>query len=403
MRIVKERIASRLNENVIFLLIVGFVFLFGMLTLIKTERKSSVSENRTLAKFEHFTVDKFIDGTFQSNFENALSDQFPKSETIKVVYGNMMNKLPDFGMGQAVCSGRYVTVPGSTDNNRVTFNCDDYIMYRASTMDESQKKIFKQNVAKYNHVNGLVDTYYYFINDATTYDFSKGEKTVDYKMLLEERLKGKYHLATFEYDGYDEFKKYFYKTDHHWNYVGSYRGYVEIAKMLGIKDVASPVEVFTNGETTYGSHARNLRYYEYQEDFAFYTFNIPMHDTRINKKVEEYGHYNDYIQHNYVYNKNMNYYSYVYGSDRGEITFDFHQPKKENLLLLSNSFSNPVNVLIAQHFDKTYVVDLRYYKKQIGEEFKISDYIKNNKIDKVLFIMSPTFVTKNDSNQGLEK
>ena len=391
-----------LNSDRFFVFLLCIIFVFGGGTFIKSEHQKSDLENRTLARFEHFTIDGFASGSFQENFENAFSDQFVKSADIRAVYGELINALPTFGLDSFACSGRYVTVPGSTDGSRVSFNCEDYIMYRPSTMDSSQEKIFNQNISKYNRVNSIVDTYYYFINDATTFDFSSGAQVIDYAASLKEKLKGKYHFASFSFDGFNEFKKYFYNTDHHWNYIGSYKGYVEISGLLGIEDVAKPAGTLTGDKPIYGSHARTLRYYKYSDNMVAYSFDVPEHDTLINRKAEEYGHFADYFERNYTYDKNTNYYSYVYGPDRDEIIFDFHNSNKENLLIISNSFSNPINVLLAQHFDTTYVVDLRYYNKQIGEEFSIEDYVKNNKIQKVLFIMSPTFVTKKDSNQGLE-
>ena len=378
------------------------VFLFGMLALIKTERKSSVSENRTLAKFEHFTVKSFLNGSFQSNFENALSDQFPKNETIKNSYGVVINNMPDFGISRLVCSNRYLSVPGSSQQSRVIYDCGDYILYRPSGLSREQKDVFGDNIKKYNHVNELANVYYYFVNDSSSYDFSKDKLTIDYVRMLENGLKGNYHLSAFEFDGYEDYTKYFYKTDHHWNYYGSYRGYLEICEMLGVGDPLAPSNSYTSKELSYGSHARTLRSYNFDEFFTVYAFDFPDHGTKINGVSGDYGHYEDFFQHKYNYTKNMNFYAYVYGGNNGEVVFDFYQPERKNLLILANSFSNPINILLAQHFNKTYVVDLRYYKEEVGRDFSISDYIREYEIDDVLFIMTAGFVVNDSSNLGLE-
>lgn len=49
--------------------------------------------------------------------------------------------------------------------------------------------------------------------------------------------------------------------------------------------------------------------------------------------------------------------------------------------------------MIASDFHNTYVIDLRNYKNELGEEFYIDDFLKENKIDKVLYIGNYYFFT----------
>ena len=53
------------------------------------------------------------------------------------------------------------------------------------------------------------------------------------------------------------------------------------------------------------------------------------------------------------------------------------------------------------HFDRTYSVDLRYYRNYMGSDFSLSDYLRRNSITKVLLIgnvdyyISPDFALEN--------
>ncbi|MBP5512726.1 hypothetical protein J6X73_00980 [Candidatus Saccharibacteria bacterium] len=394
------------KENCLFLAMICLVFIFGMYGLVKMPRKSSVSENRNLTQFSHFTVKNFLNGKFQDNFENALSDQFAFSEKIRVMYGEALNNLPTYNLYSIACKNRYVQLDGKTYTN-MTFNCEDYIVPPAINDDSKQKRvltsgILEKNIARYNHVNSLVDTYYYYFDEPQIYNFQTGEKVIDLEAILKEKLAGEYTLSRLNYDGYEGFKEYFYKTDHHWNYTGSYQAFQDIAKMFGVKNPAEPTGTFTSEENFYGSKARDSRNHSFKENFTIYTFDLPAHDTYVNHKEREYGHYEDFMNHNYKSKQDFNYYGWVYGGDMGEVVFDYHQPKKDNLLIISNSFDNPVNVLVAQYFNKTYAVDLRHYKDHVGEKFVLSEYIKEKKIDKVLFIMGPRILFDEKSNQGLE-
>ena len=389
-------------ENIVFLCLCGIVLFLGLLTFVKPQSETSTSENRTLAKFEQLSLDGFLDGSFQDGFESALSDQFLLSEEIRVGYNRVLASLPTFGLNDSVCAGRYLELANSVDRRRATFNCEDYMLYWPEELSEEKNNILLENVKKYNHMNKIMDMYYYFVDDSSVYNFEMNKKAVDYVSILKEKLSGDYNIREFDYGDYEGYKELFYKTDHHWDYRGSYRGYLEIAEMLGINQPVKYASIETNHEDYFGSLARNTNNYDVKEEFDYYTFDLGPYDTLINGSVGKYGHLEEYREHEYDYDQTVNYYAYLYGGDEGEIVFDFHQPKKDNLLIISNSYSNPIDALIASHFNKTYVVDTRHYKQFMGSDFVFSEYVREKKIDKTLVIMSPTFVTEPENNQGLE-
>ena len=66
--------------------------------------------------------------------------------------------------------------------------------------------------------------------------------------------------------------------------------------------------------------------------------------------------------------------------------FNFNNPERDNLLIIGISFDNPIDELLASHFNKTYKVDLRNYEKDIGEKFNIIDFTEKNDINNILII-----------------
>jgi hypothetical protein len=399
----KKKRGFKKTENFIFLAAIVVIFLFGLLTLIRTEKTISKTENRTLTTFSHFTIKSFIDGSFQDNFESALSDQFIGSEKIRVLYAKLIGNIPSFSLGESVCQNHYLELVNSVDRRRGTFNCEDYIVYYPEPLTDEQTDIVANNLQIYNHINKLTDAYYYFVNDSSVYNFETNQKVVDYDAILKQNLTGNYHLASLNFDNYAAYKPYFYKTDHHWNNFGSYQGYLAIHKLLNLSDQPlEPTSEQSNHEAFFGSHARNTNNYDYQEEFNYYTFNLPPHSTVINGLPATYGHYSDYINHNYVSEDVENTYAFFYGSDEGEIIYDFRQSQKDNLLIISNSYSNAVNELIASHYNKTFIIDLRRYKTIFGQDFKLEEYLEKNHINKTLLLISPTFIRDTSTHQGLE-
>lgn len=395
-------VKNRFRENYVFLGLLLIIFVFGLYGLVKIPRKTSSVENRALAQFSHMTLKTFLNGSFQDNFENALSDQFIKSETIRVNYRRVLANMPTFGLNESLCSKHYIEVSNNEgENRRAFFNCEDYLVGYPLEINEETKQTIQEHIENYNRINCKIDTYYYYIENFFAFDFETNERE-EYEELLKNNLVGERGIGTFTFDDYDDYKKYFYKTDHHWNYVGSYVGYSEIAEMLGIEKTLKPAGILTNHDLYYGTSSRLVQNYDGEEEFKYYEFDFPEHDVYIGGELSVYGHYDDYKNGNYIKNRTTNYYHLVYGDDAGEVIFDYHQKDRGNLLIISDSYGDPIKELLASHFNKTYAVDLRHYKDVAKKDFAFDEYVKGNGIDKVLFIMSPTFLTKEDRNQGLE-
>lgn len=389
------------SENLFFLILILVIMLVGISTFFKDGETVSQTENRKLNTFEVFNFDAFMNGDFQNNLESAISDQFWQSEEIRTNYIQTVKHLPTFGIGESICSDRYLALESNTGRARGVFNCGDYIIYMPEELSDEKKEIISENLSKYNKVNLLSKTYYYFVDDPSVYDFEHGKKVMDYFALLKQ-LEGYEGIDRLDYNDYESYKKYFYKTDHHWDYRGSYQGAIDVLKLLGIKNELKHGELNTNHEDFFGSYAKATSNYDYREEFSYYDYELPPHDTMINDKAGKYNHYDEYKNHEYEYNKMMNHYAYVYGDDYAEVVFDYHQPKKDNLLIISNSYSNAINEVVAQYFDKTYVIDLRHYREEFGKDFVLSEYVKEKNIDKTLLLISPTFIWSRESNRGLE-
>lgn len=377
---------KRIN-NIIFLIVIFFIFLLGFYPFVRKSKTISTLENRTLNKIPSFTFDKYFEGNYQIDIEKALSDQFLGGEKIKKYYNEVLNRTTNiidsiFNIKGRYCINDYIVL----SEGRGIFNCSDYIVF-IPTHSEHQSDILT-NISDYSKLDKYVDTYYYYVPASAVFDFRTNTYVDDFVKEFENKLVNKGKIDYLKYNNFEEYKQLFYKNDHHWNYKGSYQGYKDIINLFGIHDgVMKPISTFNSHVSFYGSNSRVTRNYDFYDEFIIYKFDFKNHKTYINGKEMEYDHINDFINHKYKEDINRNYYAYVYGSDYAEVLFDFNN-NKENLLIISNSLSNSVNELIASHFNKTYVVDLRHYKNEFNKDFKILKYIKEKEINKVLFIMN---------------
>ena len=54
--------------------------------------------------------------------------------------------------------------------------------------------------------------------------------------------------------------------------------------------------------------------------------------------------------------------------------------------MIADSYSNPINLLLAHHYHRTCIIDLRYYEQDLGHPFDVNEYIREHDIDTLLML-----------------
>lgn len=385
----KKSSTSARNINLGFVICFVFILFCGFITIIIPPKEKSTLENRNLNKIEVFNIRTFSTGVFQQNLENALADQVMFSRNIKYYSNKYLNYVDYKKINKKICKNKYVRVK----NNYYTFDCDDAMI--EGTLDLSDKlEIIKSRIDYLNKINSD-KVYYYVIDRSYAYDFEKGKLVIDGYNIIKNNINkiDSNHVKRLNIRDYDDYRKYFYKSDHHWNYKGSYKGYSDIIKMLeGNVELLKPVSIMEIKNKFNGSISKNTAVYNIYDKFKYYKFDFDNYDVYINGTKSYYGGYDKFINDNTKY---LNYYGAVYGGDYGEVVFDFKRPNKDNLMIIATSYSNPINVMLASHYNKTYVYDLRYYNN-----FDYNTIVKNNKIGKVLILLATDMLVNREVKLG---
>ncbi len=368
----------------IFLAMILLIISIFWVSLFKEPKKSSIVENRNLIQYPYFDLQSFLQGNFQQTLENAMGDQVLASGTIKLKYktyhalvNNTQLKIIK-RLHPNICYNYLAAGSGF-----FTYNCGDYLVNKPMDLQDlnSGLNLFYDN---YNSFFDLDEMYFYFVTSSDTMDFDNPSKNDEYYQLFLDKFK---NIDRLKIDSYDTFTNYFYKTDHHWNHRGSYQAYLDLLKLLKINEpFHKPVSEETFDVNFIGSAGRANLGFSSKEPFKVYKFDLPMHKTFVNGKETTYGNQENYFKGNYSREKYVGHYGAFYGWDYGEVIYDYNNDKKENLLIISSSFSNSINQLLASHFNKTYIIDLRYYFNVNNEYFSPDDYIKKHKISTVLFL-----------------
>lgn len=423
-----KRVTKKKNIiiNLIFVM-ASFLVIFGfcIAIAIRGQEEESITENRALAKFPKFSFGDFFSGKFQDDLEASLSDQMlfgqaikdnmtaSKSETVsgwqtKIVANlgtddktenngqsngnNEQDGKPVEEKPKEVRNIKYIPIGGG---NVCHYGDSKYMVFKSYKLSDTNKQKIDKFAKQYEKHFKETDNYFYFVNTSKAIDFNTVDETENPFLTYIKQAMPNFKCDGLKISSYEEYMNYFYETDHHWNYKGSYQGYKDVINLLSPgEEVLEPIETKTFDVYYYGSNARTVSVYTNKEKFTVYDFKFPDFTVRVNGvKWVDYGNRTMYYNKQYSTQKGYNHYGAFYGGDHAEIVFDFKQPEKENLLVIAPSYSNPINKLVASHFNKTYYIDLRHYKNQYGKKFDPESYCKKNGIDKVLVLISIDHIT----------
>lgn len=368
---------KRVNLAFVGLVLAGL--LWGLVKTVFLPKDVNTYENRYANQVGPLTAERYLDGSFQDDLEAALNDQVSLSQYMKKLYNLASSQLSLALLKPVAREGRYYHWGDVSLYS-------DYLTYPPRDFEKMQPKL-EERVRNYNEVFArFPDTefYVYYIEKDTDVNFETGERVPMDRYLFQDLTLPEDHMAAFQVPDFETFSRDFYKTDHHWNACGSYRGYEELLTLLRVGDnPLVPRETVTLSSSFTGSKAAQNGLETDREDFIAYRFDFPpMTVTENGDPSEDYGGQEAFFS---GLRTNPTYGSF-YGGDDGELILDTGREDRENLLVIGESYDNAVAKLLASHFGKTYVVDLRNYETFQKAPFRLGEYLRKNGITKVLLM-----------------
>lgn len=379
-------------------LFIGLIMAVLLAGLVKTAvfpDEINGLENRYADRIARPTLSSYLDGSFQDSVEAALSDQMPGARWAKRGYN-----LVSAGARKLLMSGVYSHNKGRYIRLSDTISVfgGDYLVYDTRVLENMKPALDKKaaDINAFSAAHPRIPLYIYYIEKDTDIDFETDEKVGAYDYLAENLTLSEENMAVFRIGSFKEYSEKYYRTDHHWNWRGSYEGYRDVLQLLGGGEPLKPAEELTLAARLSGSKAIESGGKDVlSEDFTAYRFDWPPFSIFINgAPAGDYGAQEVYFAGG---GDELSYGSF-YGGDYGEVVFDSGNTEKDNLLVIGESHDNAIVKLLAGSFNRTYSVDLRYYSAYMGTDFDIDAYIANNDIDKVLLIGSIGFYISEDFN-----
>jgi hypothetical protein len=363
---------------------------FPKITIADVKRVPKRILQGNFAEAGRLVYGAFSGKSFQSQMESASSDQFPFRLNL-----TMFAESIERGMIRiAYLPFDDVAIPAGIKERIMVLRSEPILFYipNAFTPDV-QKTIdlcienYKDLIERYSNVNFFV---YYIdrINNSVYHPAAKyfpqadkGQGLIYFEQHKPEKLVlGKLMLNSFE-----DHRKYYFKTDHHWNMQGAWMGYEGVYKMMApyypeIGPMLKPKRFATvPGVNFCGSYARQSLYPCQPDSLEYVDVDLPPYETFVDGVKKPYGRREDYLAGKASLDEYASHYGEFFGNDFSLVEYHFSNKAERNLLLIGSSFTQEMEVYIASHYHNTYAIDLRHYK-----DFSLGEMIRKYQIDDVL-------------------
>lgn len=368
----------------------AFIGVFAAAHLLLPDREFSENENRYLeqlpqleaADFElSFPLKKsgdFFNGTFMSEFETYVTDQFPLRDAFMTV--------------KAACE----LAVGKTVNNDVYFGKNDTLFAGVATPEAGT---VDKNLSYVEALAGKLDIPLYFslvpnklntagnlLSDPTAAFFNSGAPlALSVNYLGEDLWAQASGLSSARWvDMMPSFlshadEELFYRTDHHWTSLGAYYGYAALMDAMGIVPV--PLDTYEKTTvstdflgTTYSSSGAgwvepdNIDIYVPAEGVSVTTYP--------NGTPEEGSLYAE--EKLSVKDK----YAYFMGGNTPLAVITTQHTDAPKVLIVRDSYTDSMAPFLTAHFSEIHLFDLRY------NNMPLPAYAAANDIDAVVVLYS---------------
>lgn len=327
----------------------------------------SPTENRTLAQMPEISQETLSTGTFMTDFETYLSDQFVGRDhwvALKSVMEKVLMKQ---------------------ENNEVFFASNDTLINK---LDTPSVELMEKNAGYINTLAEKVEVPVYMGMIPTAANVWKDRLPLNAPTADETAIINQFYsdlsgdvttIPLREALSAKSSEDIYYRTDHHWTTLGAYYGYVALMESMGITPVAlSEYRETVVSDSFYGTTYSTSGVRWVQPD-------------RISTYVPDTGikvtsNFNGTPEEGYLYVpsklEEKDKYAYFLGGVQPLCIVETEHTDKPSLLIIRDSYSDCLLPFLTPHFSEIQLLDLRYYNAAV------SSFVNNSGMDHVLVLYS---------------
>ena len=349
------------NITVIFLLL---IFGFAAAGILHPSKDFSETENRVLAQMPKVTVDNILNGTFESDYEEYLTDQFV---------------FRDNWIGLRTLTERLMLKQEVHD---VYFAKDNYLI-------EKHTNVFTKDQASRNRF--FLQRFLY----AQSKNFDADHMTVmiipNAVDILADKLPAlaapydeETYLASLRplapsgtwFDASSVLKKHteeeiYYRTDHHWKTLGAFYVFKEWAAQKGIAKVKKKLyNITTVTEDFEGTVASRIGIHGQADSIEIYE---PIREVKYDLTYNQSDDVRASVYQNYKLDTKDKY-AVFFGGNYGLIQAQTNAGTGRRILVIKDSYAHCFAPFLLSYFDEVDLLDLRYFNQSLSEFMAKGDY-----------------------------
>ena len=382
------------------LLIVLLTALFLLLSLRDRRQELSVYENRRLASHPDFSVRSVWDGSYFRGWDDYFSDHVYRRDDQMRAYQWLQLKVKRVVAANEVVIAGDCLLPYQTYMDFSRFDYDAQSAPAAARLIALQNKVEGQS-AQFLYLGvdeqrtALADRY-----PAHFYSKSDYYEGVNESFRNACRQAGVHTLFVRDHlDPETDPLTWYSAVDHHFNFRGAYQCYRLICGALWAQNGPFPIieeadlgEYELPGEF-YGSYNRKLYNLSpiHERLTVFDPSVLPPYERwdngeRTDAPILDLPEEGEKVQ-----------YTVYMGGDKGETVIQTNRPELPSILIVGDSFTNPIEALCVYSFNEVRSLDFRHY-----HEMSLTEYLSLHHVDAVVVIRDNLNYTYHEANGALE-
>lgn len=355
---------DKLHAGMTVALLALVLLVLAVADLVTADRFFSESENRILAQKPKWSLEAVLDGSYGEEYEEYATDQFVRRDTWVMLKTRM-----DILLQKKVINGVYLAADGYLIEQHLPEQ------YSQQTVDKRLAQLQKLTEQYPQTMVMLVPT----ADNILTDKLPEYAVSYDQRELLsqvKEKIGEDHVIDVFPILERHKEEQIYYRTDHHWTTLGAYYGYLQWTQAVGyppryyvLRDLETVSDNFLGT-----LHSRiNLP----MEADAIQIF--PKTKRRAVKITYDFSkEATSYYEPSYLEGKNQ--YGYFLDDNHAFIEIETtYTASGRELFLIKDSYANSLIPILAPHYEKIYVLDLRYYN---GSLFSLMEqYVTDDKVN----------------------
>jgi len=365
---------TKKSEIILSILFVAFIFVFGILFIVMPDVSFSESENRILAQMPQASIKTVFDGTFESDFESYVTDQFPfrdfwvRSNTI--VSMSLLNKK---------------------DINGVYIGDDGYLLEKFENINIDRLNNQIEALTKFDGWNDTPISFAIVPTSLSIYKeklpaFAPAETVTDSDVLSNQkdyidRFYSSLPQTVNTIDLYSVLDSHkdeyiYYRTDHHWTTLAAFYAYEEICKEFGIESYdISDFDQIAVSDSFYGTFYSKGNFPVAPDTIMRFDHKTPVSYTLSSDggPIRDTFYADEYLE-------KKDKYAYFMSGNPAHMTVNTEAGTGETLVIVKDSYTHCLLPFFVPHFDTIHMIDPRYINQNM------TDFIAPLEPDQILII-----------------